>query len=161
MRMIKMGENNCGMCGCNLFIARKDGVECQVCGNVIKDELAPQILLSSLMDAKFELLSLVSTVESNRIRMRTVNESCVIAFDFYYNDFNGMLGIKNCELLGVELKNDAVTTSADIGLMCVVWNNEHVWKPIVETLHEGALLGDIVMTRGPYRDNVKSKWGRS
>lgn len=146
-----MKENNCGMCGCHLFIARKDGVECQACGNIIKDKSAPQILLSSLMDAKFELLSLVSTVESNRIRMRTVNESCVIAFEFYYNDFNGILGIKDCELLGAELKNDAVTMSAYIGVMCVVWNNEHVWKPLVETLHKSELLGDIVMTRGSYR----------
>lgn len=146
-----MKENTCKVCGWNLFSARKDGVECQVCGNIIRDESAPQILLSSLMDAKFELLSLVSTVESNRIRMRTVNESCVIAFEFYYNDFNGILGIKNCELLGAELKNDAVTMSADIGIMCVVWNNEHVWNPLVETLHKSELLGDIVMTRGLYR----------
>jgi|GEM_PF-4845716 len=156
-----MDENACDVCGCHLFIARKDGVECQVCGNVIKDELAPQILLSSLMDAKFELLSLVSTVESNRIRMRTVNESCVIAFDFYYNDFNRILGITNCELMGAELKNDSVTTSADIGLMCVVWNNEHVWKPLVEALNKSELLGDIVMTRGAYRNSIKSEWVRS
>lgn len=156
-----MKENNCEVCGCHLFTDRKDGVECKVCGYFIKDVQAPQILLSVLMDAKFELLSLVSTVDSNRIRIGTVNESCVIAFDFYYNDFNGILGITNCELIGAELKNDAVTTSADIGIMCVVWNNEHVWKPLVETLHKSELLGDIVMTRGPYRDNVKSEWVRS